>query len=217
MDLQSYVFLPGEEYSGRDLLVAKHGILQGISWKQAHFVLQKKDAFMLPPRVFFHFLHYLNKERTYDGKGNRISDEEKKQLMFQFTDEWLDGHFTEDSGIIYFERSHLLKGNGLIPQVRTIYDSLKSDRVSFTGINLTELILQPTETGLPGINISRGEDYFLSPRLDGVVRWSSWNKNKGIACRKHPNYIDPTVTVREARFRENIERPSLEIIDEDNS
>ena len=201
MDLQNYILLPGEEYQGRDLLIAKHRNTLSLSWKQAHISLQQQNAFMLPPRVFFHFLHYLQAERVYDGKGDRVSVEEKQALQRGYTDEWLDGHFTEGQGRMYFERSHDIKQSVLVAQLRSIYDSLESDRLHYQGINLPELILSPTETGLPGRDIGRGKDYFLAPRLDGVVRWLSDGNQRGLVCRKHPDYVDPAVGVREARFR----------------
>ncbi len=215
MDLQAYILLPGEEYHGKDLLIGKQRILREVSWRQAHVLLQQDHAFMLPPRVFFHFLHYLHGERVYDGKGDRISDEERRGLVRQYTDEWLDAHFTESQGTLYFESSHLLIEGMLTPQIKRRYDSLETDRISHQGINLMQLILHPTETGLPTRDIQRGQDYFLSPRIDAVMRWVAEDEKKGIACRKHPDYTDSSVGVREARFREDSEQVSLEIIDEE--
>jgi len=201
MNLEDYIILPGEEYNGKDLLIAKQRTHRDLSWKQGHIILQRDNAFMLPPRVFFHFLRNLHGEKVYDGKGNRISDDEKKALQRQYTDEWLDAHFTEFQGAIYFERSHLLKDNVLTPQLRSKYDSIEEDRIHYNGINLMHLILHTTETGLPKKDIERGKDYFLSPRVDAVMRWLAGDERRGIACRKHPNYTDPSIGVREARYR----------------
>ncbi|MDP3728599.1 MAG: hypothetical protein Q8R18_04060 [bacterium] len=204
MNLQDYIILPGEVYNGKDLLVAKQRTHKNFSWKQAHITLQEKNAFMLPPRVFFHFLRYINEEKVYNGKGNRVSDEEKLQILHQYTDEWLDAHFTELEGVLYLERSHLLKGNVLTPQISNRYVDLATNRIPPNGINLMELILHPTGTGLPAKDIQKGKDYFLSPRLDGVMRWLAEDQKKGIACRKHPDYNDPSVGVRVACLREEI-------------
>jgi len=190
-----------------DIFIAMNTVHSGSTWAEAHALLDRDGAFMLPPWIFLNFLKLLQTGNVYDAMGSELASTTIRDIYTEITargmtrEEWLDAHFTEEDGTLNMASVHRMNNGIPRPQnCQPLDGCLMQDSVPPNGIDLVSLTKNATLQGLPSKKVSRGETAWTYPRLDTVLRFGADHAKTGFYCGKHPGYSNDCIAVRPARI-----------------